>query len=123
MSAPETTRVDRWLWSIRLYKTRSLASDACSGGHVKVNGAAAKPATPVRVGDRVTASAFDRHRDFEVVQIIEKRVSAALAAACYVDHSPAPPPRDQTMAAFVSDAGSGRPTKRDRRHLDRLRRR
>lgn len=123
MSAPEATRVDRWLWAIRLYKTRSLATDACRGGHVKVNGATARPATPVRIGDRVTASAFERHREFEVVAIIDKRVAAPLAAECYVDHSPPPPPREQAMAAFVSDAGSGRPTKRDRRQLDRLRRR
>lgn len=123
MSVPETTRVDRWLWAIRLYKSRSLATDACRGGHVKVNGAAAKPASPVRIGDRVTARAFDRQRDFEVVHLIEKRVSAALAAECYIDHSPPPPEREAVMAAFISETGTGRPTKRDRRQLDRLRRR
>lgn len=120
---PASTRVDRWLWAIRLYKTRSLATDACRAGHVKVNGASAKPATTVRVGDRVTAHAHDRNRDFEVVQVIEKRVSAPLAAVCVVDHSPPPPPKEESIGAFISDLGSGRPTKRDRRELDRLRRR
>ena len=123
MTEAESTRVDRWLWAIRLYKTRSLATDACRGGHVKVNGAPAKPATTVRVGDRVTAHAHDRARDFEVVQVIDKRVSAPLAAVCVIDYSPPPPPKDEVIGAFISDLGAGRPTKRDRRQLDRLRRR
>jgi ribosome-associated heat shock protein Hsp15 len=123
MSGLDSTRVDKWLWAVRLYKTRPLAIDACRGGHVKVNGAQAKPATTVRVGDRVTARAHDLDRDFEVVRVIDKRVSAALAAECIVDHSPPPPPREKTIGAFISDLGVGRPTKRDRRQVDRLRRR
>ena len=117
----DETRVDRWLWAVRLYKTRSLATDACRGGHVKVNGAAAKPATTVRVGDRVTAHAHGRDRDFEVVEVLDKRVSAPIAAAAIVDHSPPPPPKDLTAPAFVRDPATGRPTKRDRRQLDRFR--
>lgn len=117
----EETRVDRWLWSVRLYKTRSLATDACRAGHVKVNGASAKPATTVRVGDRVTARAYDRDRDFEVVEVIDRRVSAPLAAQAIIDHSPPPPAKDLTAPAFVRDAATGRPTKRDRRQLDRFR--
>lgn len=113
--------MDRWLWAVRLYKTRSMATDACRGGHVKVNGAAAKPATPVRLGDRVAAHAHGRDRVFEVVEVIDKRVSAPLAAAAIVDHSPPPPPRDLTAPGFVRDAAAGRPTKRDRRQLDRFR--
>ena len=119
----ETTRVDRWLWAVRLYKTRSLASDACRGGHVKINGRAAKPAALVKVGDRVEARAGDRERILEVARIIEKRVGAPIAAACAIDHSPAPPPRTAAPeVAFARDRGTGRPTKRDRRELDRLRR-
>lgn len=114
-------RVDRWLWGVRLYKTRSLATEAVRGGHVQVNGSSAKPATPVRVGDRVAARVGDRERVLEVVQLVEKRVGAAVAAAAVVDHSPPPPPRDLAMPTFVRDAASGRPTKRDRRQLDRLR--
>lgn len=121
MNELDSTRVDRWLWAVRLYKTRSMATDACRGGKVKVNGAPAKPATTVRIGDRVTAHAHDRHRDFEVRRVIDKRVSAPLAAECVVDHSPPPPSREDAISSFITDLGVGRPTKRDRRQLDRLR--
>jgi ribosome-associated heat shock protein Hsp15 len=118
----ESTRVDRWLWAVRLYRTRSLATDACRGGHVKVNGAAAKPATTVKIGDRVEAFAHERARILEVAQIIDKRVGAAAAAECVVDHSPPPPPREERLEPlFNRDTGAGRPTKRDRRALDRFR--
>jgi ribosome-associated heat shock protein Hsp15 len=118
----DSTRVDRWLWAVRLYKTRSLATDACRGGHVRVNGAAAKPATTVKVGDRIEAYVHDRHRVLEVVEVIDKRVSAPAAAACIVDHSPPAPPREERLAPlFDRDPGAGRPTKRERRALDRFR--
>ena len=117
----DSTRVDKWLWAVRLYKTRSAATEACGAGHVKVNGAAAKAAHPVRVGDRVEALVHDRPRVLEVVKIIDKRVSAPLAADCLVDHSPPPPPKEWYMT-FAREPGAGRPTKKDRRSLDRLRR-
>jgi ribosome-associated heat shock protein Hsp15 len=116
----DATRVDKWLWAVRLYKTRSAATEACAAGHVKVNGASAKAAHPVRVGDRVEAFVHDRQRVLEVVQIIEKRVSASLAAEAVVDHSP-PPPEKEWYMTFARDPGAGRPTKKDRRNLDRLR--
>ena len=123
-SESETARVDQWLWGVRLFKTRTLATDACRGGHVKVNGSAAKPATPVRVGDRVEAFVGDRRRDLEVMRVIDKRVGATAAAECMVDHSPPPPPREEALSPlFAREPGTGRPTKRDRRHLQRLRRR
>ena len=117
-----STRVDRWLWAVRLYKTRSAASDACQGGHVRVNGKPAKPATKVTVGDRVEARLDHRDRILEVVRVIEKRVGAPIAAECVVDHSPPPPERHLAAPVFDRDRGAGRPTKRDRRDLDRLRR-
>jgi len=116
-----TTRVDRWLWAIRLYRTRSEASGACRAGHVRVNGNPAKPGTAVRVGDRVVARAHDRDRDFEVTRVIDKRVGAAVAAECMVDLSPPVPPREVAAPGFVRDPASGRPTKRDRRRLDTFR--
>jgi ribosome-associated heat shock protein Hsp15 len=107
----EVTRVDRWLWAVRLFKTRSTATSACRGGHVRVNGTPAKPATPVRVGDRVEARVHDRLRSLEVTRIIDKRVGAPVAAECMVDHSPPPPKAaDQEPAVFARDRGSGRPT-------------
>jgi ribosome-associated heat shock protein Hsp15 len=116
----DTTRVDKWVWAIRLYKTRADATAACRGGHVKVNGASAKPATPVRVGDRIEARVHDTTRDVEVAQLIEKRVGAAVAATCFVDHTPPPPEVDCTRVA-PRERGTGRPTKRERRELDRWR--
>ena len=117
----DSTRVDRWLWAVRLYKTRSAATEACSGGHVKINGTTAKPASPVRVGDRVETRLHHRDRILEVVRIIDKRVGAAVAAECLVDHSPPLPPKDESVPVFARDPGTGRPTKRDRRRLDRFR--
>jgi ribosome-associated heat shock protein Hsp15 len=118
----EQTRIDRWLWAVRLYKTRAVASDACKGGHVEINGHPAKPASTVKVGDRVKARAGSRVRELEVVKIIEKRVGAPVAAECLIDHTPAPDPQQQ-VPVFQRDARTGRPTKRDRRELDRLRER
>jgi ribosome-associated heat shock protein Hsp15 len=116
------TRVDKWLWAVRVFKTRALATAACRGGHVRVNGAPAKPAATVRVGDRVEVQTHDHHpRVLEVARVIDKRVGAPVAAECVVDHSPPPPPRDQAPDVFVRERGAGRPTKRDRRRLDRFR--
>jgi ribosome-associated heat shock protein Hsp15 len=118
---PTSTRVDRWLWAVRIFKSRSLATEACRGGHVQVNGAPAKPSTTVRAGDRVDALAHDRHRSLEVVTAIDTRVGAPIAATCLVDHSPPPPSRAERADVFVRDPGTGRPTKRERRQLDRFR--
>lgn len=117
--AVESTRVDRWLWAVRLFPTRTAAADACRAGHVRVGGARVKPAAPVRVGDRIEARAHDRERIVEVSRIIERRVAAAVAQECLVDHSPPPPPRDPTPPIARRDRGAGRPTGRDRRQLDR----
>ena len=89
---------------------------------VKVNGAAAKPATAIKVGDRIEAFVHDRQRVLEVVGVIDKRVSAPAAAACVLDHSPPAPPREERLTPlFNRDVGAGRPTKRERRALDRFR--
>ena len=110
-----------WLWAVRLYKTRSAATAACRGGHVRVNRSAAKASTPVKVGDRVEAF-VERERILEVVAIKDKRVGAAIAATCLIDHSPPVPVLKREPRAFVRERGAGRPTKRDRRQIDRLRR-
>lgn len=116
----ESTRLDRWLWSVRLTKTRSDAAAACRGGHVRVNDKPAKPATPVKVGDTVRARVADRTRIVEVVQVIEKRVGAPQAALCYVDNTPVVQPGTAIPVAR-RDRGTGRPTKRDRRALEEWR--
>ena len=119
MRGVESARVDQWLWSVRFYKTRTDATAACRAGHVAVNGTAAKPATRVRAGDRVEARTRGRDRVFEVVEPVDKRVGAARAAECALDHSPPAPARLDEV--FARAPGAGRPTKRERRQLDRLR--
>ncbi|MGW1670872.1 RNA-binding S4 domain-containing protein [Streptomyces sp. NPDC002324] len=118
----ETVRVDSWIWSVRLVKTRSMGATACRGGHVRVNGERVKPAHALRVGDEVRLRQAGGHERIVVVKrLIRKRVGAPVAAECYVDNSPPPPPREATAPAGIRDRGTGRPTKRDRRDLERLR--
>lgn len=116
----ETTRVDRWLWSVRVFKTRTLATEACRSGHVAVNRSVTKPSTLVRIGDTVTIRVDGRDRVLEVARVIDNRVGAPVAADCLIDHSP-PPPDAGRSGGLVRDRATGRPTKRDRRLIDRLR--
>lgn len=117
----EGTRVDQWLWAIRLYKTRSGANEACRGGHIRINGASAKPASPLHPGDRVQATIRGDLRDVEVVQLITKRVGAPFAVQCYIDHSPPVTAEPRVRRLFPREPGAGRPSKRDRRVTDRFR--
>ncbi|HEX5565886.1 MAG TPA: RNA-binding S4 domain-containing protein [Streptomyces sp.] len=122
MSADEgSVRIDSWIWSVRLTKTRSLAAAACRGGHVRINGERVKPAHPVRPGDEVRLRHLGRERIVVVKRVVRKRVGAAVAAECFVDNSPPPPPREYVAPIARRDRGTGRPTKRERRELDRLR--
>ncbi|PWD50826.1 RNA-binding protein S4 [Serinibacter arcticus] len=118
---PAAARVDSWLWAVRMFKSRSGAAKACSGGLVEVDGQKAKPATTISVGSTVTARVGDRLRVLEVTGVIVKRVGAPEAQRCYLDHSPPPPPREFVAPAGVRDRGAGRPTKRERREIDRIR--
>jgi ribosome-associated heat shock protein Hsp15 len=119
----QTARVDQWLWSVRVYRTRSAATEACRGGHVRVNRSPAKAATTLRAGDMVSVRFPGRERVLEVVQVIKRRVGAPIATQCFVDHSPpVAPTRTGGPEIFERERGSGRPTKQDRRAMDRLRR-
>ncbi|GAA1429830.1 hypothetical protein GCM10009601_46020 [Streptomyces thermospinosisporus] len=117
----ENVRIDSWIWAVRLIKTRSLGAAACRGGHVRVNGERVKPAHSVRVGDEVRLRHEGRERVVVVKRLIRKRVGAPVAAQCYIDNSPPPPPREAVAPAGIRERGAGRPTKRDRRELERLR--
>lgn len=119
----DSVRVDRWLWSVRAFKTRTLATEACRAGHVAVNRSVTKPATPVRVGDVVAIRVDGGDRVLEVARVIENRVGAPTAAGCYVDRSPVPPDPGLVAPGLTRDRAAGRPTKRDRRLIDRLRQR
>ena len=102
-------RVDSWLWSVRAFKTRSLATAACRSGHVKV-----------KVGDevRIRVAGFDRI--LEVRETLVKRVGAAVAAEAFVDNSPPLPTPEETALLPRRDRGAGRPTKRERREIEKL---
>src|ERR1700677_3459592 len=113
-------RGDSWICAERLTNSRSGSSYCCRGGHRRVNGVRAKPAQAVRAGDEVRLRHEERERVVIVVRVIAKRVSATVAAECYIDNSPPPPPREEVVAVAVRDRGAGRPTKRERRSLDKL---
>ena len=123
----DSVRVAVWVWSVRLYKSRSQATAGAKAGHVRINGVRVKPSQPVKVGDevRVTLPTSGGAREHIVVvrQLLTKRVGAPLAQAAYDDRTPVLPPKEERAApVFVRERGAGRPTKRDRRVLDALRR-
>ena len=120
-SAADETRIDKWLCAVRLVKTRPMATQLCEGGHVQVNGHPAKPSTKVRAGDVVHALIAERERIVEVVRPIETRVGAPEAVTCYVDNSP-PPVVREIAPGIKAIRGEGRPSKRLRRELERMRR-
>jgi len=121
MDAPSSTRVDSWIWAVRLSKTRSAATAACRAGHVHVNGERAKAAQPVQIGDEVRLRNTDLERTVRVARLVAKRVGAVVAAECVIDLTPPPPPKEEVAATIRRDRGAGRPTKRERRDLERLR--
>ena len=121
----DSCRIDRWLWAVRVFRSRASSKDACDRGAVRVNGTTAKPASKVRVGDQVVVRVRGDKRELQVKELLDKRVGPAVAAACYYDHTPVPQrPSVSTGGAEVAkrDRGAGRPTKRDRRRIDRFRR-
>jgi len=115
----EAVRIDRWLCAARLYKSRGLTQAACTGGHVKLNGATVRASHGVRVGDKIECVAPSGRRVVIVLAVAERRQSPERARELYEDHSPPPPPRDQRIE--VRPRGAGRPTKAERRSLERLR--
>ncbi len=119
-SAATTARVDAWMWAVRLYKTRSAATAACRAGHVRVNGERVKAAQSVRAGDEIRMRGDGLERIVQVKRLVVKRVGAVVAAECLNDLTPPPPPKEQIAVIAQRDRGAGRPTKRDRRELDKL---
>jgi ribosome-associated heat shock protein Hsp15 len=114
-------RVDRWLWTARLFKTRALAAEAVSGGRVHVNGAAVKPSRAVGPGDRLEVTTGPLTRTVIVRGAAERRVSAAVAATLYeeTEESLAERERQAELRRLAGPVSiGGRPTKRDRRRYD-----
>jgi ribosome-associated heat shock protein Hsp15 len=114
-------RIDQWLWVVRLFKSRSQATAACRSGRIRLNGAIAKASAHVAIGDTVTWKDPQRIRDITVLALIPRRVGAPEAATTYQDNSEPVPPKELTGALPQRDRGAGRPEKKDRRDLDRLR--
>lgn len=122
----DKVRIDKWLWSVRIFKSRTVATDACKGGKVKINGESIKPSYQLQEGEvvQVRKNGFDFQ--FKAVKLIQKRVGAPIAVTCYEDLTPQEE-LDKYKSWFVGKAaaeqrerGTGRPTKRERREIDRF---
>ena len=113
-------RIDLWLKLVCLFKHRADATEACKGGHVKVNGTRVKPAASVKEGDLVELFAGERYRRVVVQGLPEGNVSKEVARTMYLDETPA---REKlVMPEVFRERGAGRPTKRDRREMEKIRR-
>jgi len=118
----DSIRVDKWLWAARVFKTRSQASAACDGGKVDVNDEAARPARRVRAGDLIVVTLpRGRRRILKVACVDDRRGSAEVAKALFEDLTPPEPPRLRQARPPWREPGTGRPTKRERRDIGRLR--
>ena len=117
-------RIDKWLWSVRIFKSRSIATDACKSGKVKIGEKSVKPSYLVSVGDLLHVRKEGFNLQFKVVSLLEKRVSAVLAAPCYENLTP-----DDELNKYkdwyvgkgkpeIRERGSGRPTKKERRTME-----
>lgn len=123
MNVPNKVRIDKWLWSVRLFKTRTIASDACKAGKVKIDQKSVKPSYMLEAGQLVAVRQKEKLWKVKVLRLLEKRVSAAIAVDCYEDLSPPVLPSEKSPSFFYApserrERGAGRPTKRERRDLD-----
>ncbi len=120
----KSTRVDKWLWAIRIFKSRSLATTTCKSGKVKINDKTAKPSASVEENDQISVKKNGFKLQLIVKKVIDKRVSATIAAPCYENITPA-----EEMNKYkdwfigkakneVREKGTGRPTKRERREIE-----
>ncbi|RKW56718.1 MAG: RNA-binding S4 domain-containing protein [Prevotella sp.] len=118
----DVARIDKWLWAARIFKTRSIAADACKNGHVTISGTNVKPSHTIKVGEIINVKKPPITYSFEVLQTIEKRVGAKLIPEVYKNVTDAKQYELLEMSrisGFVDRArGTGRPTKKDRRQLD-----
>jgi ribosome-associated heat shock protein Hsp15 len=120
----ESVRLDKWLWAVRLFKTRSLATEACKGGKVKMQGVNAKPSREVKVGDEVEVIQSGIRKKVRVKQVAKNRVGAKLVPDLMEDLTPQEELEKLDMMRQLNyekrSRGTGRPTKKDRRMIDRL---
>ena len=120
----DSVRIDKWLWAVRLYKSRSLATEACHAGHVKIGGSSVKPSREVRAGEKLSVLAGRVRRTVKVLALLERRVGARLVCQFLEDLTPPEEyarAREEALQARVCfPAGFGRPTKKQRRQLERF---
>ena len=120
----EKMRVDKWLWNVRIFKSRSKATDACKKGRIRIGENAVKPSTLVKVGDKLDVRKDGFFLEFLINELIPRRVSATLAQPCYDNITP-----EEELSKFKDwfvgkapaerrEKGAGRPTKRERREID-----
>ncbi|WP_236974904.1 RNA-binding S4 domain-containing protein [Membranihabitans maritimus] len=120
----EETRIDKWLWAVRIFKSRTQANNATKKGHISINGEKVKPSSTVTVGDNLTVKKNGFIYEFTVDKIIDKRVGAPIAITCYTDNTP-----EEELNKFnkwyvgkskgeFREKGLGRPTKKDRREIE-----
>lgn len=114
-----SVRVDRWLCAARIFKSRTGAQEACAASHVKINGKNARSSQPLKVGDRLEARAPRGDVILVIVALHDKRLSPPAARELYEDHSP--PPAEKGERVAERERGMGRPTKVDRRRMERFR--
>ena len=117
-------RIDRWLWAVRLFRTRALATEACRGGKIRVREDKVKPSYSIKAGETVTIQSGPITKTIRVLGVIEKRLGAKLVADYLEDLTP---PEEYELLRMTTaqkalrrDRGTGRPTKRDRREIERL---
>jgi ribosome-associated heat shock protein Hsp15 len=120
-------RIDKYLWSVRIYKTRSIATEECKHSHVLVNGNCVKPSYNIKVGDIIQIKASPILKSYKVIGILDKRVSAVLSTQYIADITPEEEfnklafIQNNRKSAFVKhEKGLGRPTKKDRREIDKF---
>lgn len=126
MELPDKMRIDKWLWCVRIFKSRSIAAEACKGNHVAMKGNPLKASANIQPGDLITVKKDGFHFQYEILQLLKSRVGAPIARLCYKDCTP---PEElqkyddwyarKTRSEF-RERGSGRPTKKDRREIDRV---
>jgi ribosome-associated heat shock protein Hsp15 len=115
-------RIDKWLWAVRVFKTRSLATDACRNGRVTIGGQPVKPSRDVRIGETIVVQKDVMTRTFKVLGLLEQRVGAQVAKEFVEDLTPASEfekkREPNLLPPMYRPKGAGRPTKKDRRAVD-----
>jgi ribosome-associated heat shock protein Hsp15 len=122
---PNKIRIDKWLWAVRMYKSRSVSTDACKAGKVKVNDKTVKPSFVIEEGMLISINKREKKWLIKATNIIDKRVASVIALTCFEDLSPEQEISENSPAFFYPipekrDRGTGRPTKKERRIIDKF---